>query len=231
MNIIPHNVQPFGSGEVNLKRYEHKYKAGKKKKVIPLDIIKRKVEKAALVPEHLAYFWLLYWTGVRKSEGFERLVTDFEVTPDLLIVDFHKRKKGGAEVDALEVPRSLFGVDLIVEWVERIRKRDRVRVRKIYVYQDKKRVAVKRKGVWVFPHIQSTTAWNIVKKVLGDGYYPHFLRLNRLTEVGSDPTGNITRMKSFSGIKSLKSIQAYMGTDRREQKAAFRFLENKQKET
>lgn len=214
-----------------MKKYEHKYKAGKKEQTIPLGQIKDKVENANLIPEHSAYFWLLYWTGVRKSEAYERRIGDFTITDKHLIANFGKRKKGGAAVPALEIPRGLHGVNKIIEWLRRVKKRYRVQLKKIYVYQDKKRVCEKHKGVWVFPHIQSTTAWEIVKKVLGDGYYPHFLRLNRLTEIGEHPGASVTMMKSVSGIKSVRSIQAYMGVTKRSQKAAYDFLEKRYNKT
>ncbi len=80
---------------------------------------------------------------------------------------------------------------------------------------------------WLFPHIQSVTAWKIVKRVLGEKYYPHFLRLNRLSEIGSDPTANLVRLKSYSGIKSIQALEFYLGTSRKEQDAALSWMEKK----
>ena len=71
------------------------------------------------------------------------------------------------------------------------------------------------------------TAWKIVKDVLGSSYYPHFLRLNRLTEIGSDPEANIVRLKSYSGIKSIKALESYLGTSRQEQEAALSWMDKK----
>jgi hypothetical protein len=80
---------------------------------------------------------------------------------------------------------------------------------------------------WLFPNIQSATAWRIVKAVLGAGFYPHFLRLNRLTEIGSDPEANIVRLKSYSGIKSIKALESYLGTSKEEQEAALSWMEKR----
>jgi hypothetical protein len=75
-------------------------------------------------------------------------------------------------------------------------------------------------GQCLFPHIQSATAWRIVKAVLGEEYYPHFLRVNKLTEIGSDPEASLVRLKSYSGIRSIKALETYLGVSSKEQEAA-----------
>ena len=211
--------------------YEHKYKSGKKEELIPFNDVVRKVEVAELPLEHAAFFWVLYYTGVRKSEAYERVVDDFAVSRDYVSIDFHQRKKHGAKVPPLKLPRRWYGVEKIAEIVQRVQqKREKQQGKKprrktVYTYIDKKRTAIIMKGYWVFPKIQSTTAYNIVRKVLGDGWYPHFLRLNRLTTIGSDPTASVTRLKSWSGIKSLKTLQKYLGTSEREQDKAVEFVD------
>ena len=64
---------------------------------------------------------------------------------------------------------------------------------------------------------------------MGPEYYPHFLRLNRLTEIGSDPKANIVKLKSYSGIKSIKALESYLGTSKEEQEAAISWMEKKMK--
>jgi hypothetical protein len=66
-----------------------------------------------------------------------------------------------------------------------------------------------------------------VKQVLGSRYYPHFLRLNRITELCSDPTVNISRIKSYTGIKTIAVIESYLGTSRKEQEKALSWMEKK----
>lgn len=199
--------------------------------------VKQKVLEAKLQPNDEAFFWLLYWCGPRKSEAYERVAEDFEITDTHLIVDFGQRKKGSAKTDPPEIPVGWYGVNKIVEAVEKTQKR-KARTKNVYVYEPtgetkvtkkghvvpvKKRTAIKKKGRWVFPQIQSTKAWEIVRKVLGEGYYPHFLRLNRLTIIGSDPSASLTRLKSFSGIKSVRSMEAYLGVSKKEQQKAMAF--------
>ena len=82
---------------------------------------------------------------------------------------------------------------------------------------------------WLFPNIGSSTALRLVKEVLGPKFYPHFLRLNRITEILTDPTGNVTRIKSYTGIKTVKVIEAYMGVSEKEQEAALAFMEKRMK--
>jgi hypothetical protein len=83
---------------------------------------------------------------------------------------------------------------------------------------------------WLFPNIGSSTALRLVKQVLGSKFYPHFLRLNRLTEIGSDPDANIVRLKTFSGIQSIKTLESYLGTSEEEQEAALSRMEKRMKE-
>ncbi|TRZ48409.1 MAG: hypothetical protein D4S01_10330 [Dehalococcoidia bacterium] len=201
------------------------YKYGKQE-LLPFQVVKSKVVQAILHWRDEAFFWLLYYCGVRKSEAYERVAVDFKITDSYLIIDFHQRKKRGAEVPPLELPHHWYGIDKIVKSVQYAAK-SHPRQKAIYIYENKKRVRILKEGKGVFPHIQSTKAWEIVQEVLGEEYYPHFLRLNRLTELGSDPTASLTRLKSFSGIKSTTALNSYLGTAKKEQQKAIDFMNNK----
>ncbi|UCC32928.1 MAG: hypothetical protein JSW53_03800, partial [Candidatus Bathyarchaeota archaeon] len=117
-----------------------------------------------------------------------------------------------------------YGMNKLEYMVEKAKER-RPRNKAVYVYVDHMRTRQLRKDRWVFPNIQSTKAWKIVRKVLGEGYYPHFLRLNRLTEIGRDPTASLTRLKSFSGIKSTSALNEYLGASEKEQDKAIEFMD------
>lgn len=216
------------------------YKDGKKEHIIPFEEVKRKIIEAKLAVTEEAFFWLLYYCGVRKSEAYERVADDFEVTEQYLIVDFQQRKKGGAKVPPLELPLYWQGVDKIVRTIQRAMIRPSYK--SVFVYEPtgetrvtkkgkivpvRKRIGKLSRGRWLFPRIQSTKAWEIVRQVLGEGYYPHFLRLNRLTEIGMDPTASLTRLKSFSGIKSARVLDDYLGTSKKEQQKAIKFMDSK----
>jgi site-specific recombinase XerC len=199
---------------------------GKKTEVLDFKFVKQKVINANLPSRDESFFWLLYYCGVRKSEAYERVASDFKVTETSLIVDFHQRKKRGAEVPPLELPLGWYGMDKLVKAVQAAAS-CKPRSKAVFIYVDKKRVRVLRVDRWVFPHIQSTRAWEIVQSVLGVGFYPHFLRLNRLTELASDPSSNLTRLKSFTGIKSTIVLDSYLGTSKKEQKKAIEYMSQK----
>lgn len=199
---------------------------GKKTEVLDFKFVKQKVINTCLPWKDEAYFWLLYYCGVRKSEAYERVATDFKVTETHLIVDFHQRKKRGAEVPPLELPLSWYGMDKLVKAVQAAAS-CKPRNKAVFTYIDKKRVRTLKVDNWVFPHIQSTKAWEIVQSVLGIGFYPHFLRLNRLTELASDSSSNLTRLKSFTGIKSTRVLDSYLGTSKKEQKKAIEYMSQK----
>jgi len=214
--------------------YPNKYEYGKQQDLIPFDTVKKRVVKAKLSEESEAFFWLLYYCSIRKSEAYERVAQDFKITESHLIVDFHQRKKHGAEVDPLELPLTWYGVDKIVKQIEKAK----LRAKTIFTSEPtgktrltkkgkevpiKKRVGKRVRAHWVFPNIQSTKAWEIVKKVLGKKHYPHYLRLLGLSEIGSDPTASILRLKSVSGIKSITALNAYLGKSKEEAKKGLEF--------
>jgi len=203
-----------------------KYKFGKKEEIISFKAVRQKVINANLRLRDEAFFWLLYYCGVRKSEAYERVAGDFKTDGVHLIVDFHERKKRGAEVPPLELPLNWYGIGKIVQSV-RIALSCRPKDKAVYVYGNGKRIRIVKKDRWVFPRIQSTKAWEIVQNVLGEGYYPHFLRLNRLTEIAQDPTASLTRLKSFSGIKSTTALNSYLGTVKKEQQKAIAYMSQK----
>lgn len=198
-----------------------RYKAGKQTEHLTFQEIQEKVQAAAhsVTKEALAFFWLLYYVGCRKSEAYERTVEDCQLTETQLIIDFHQRKKGSAEVPPIEIPRWFPGVEIICEQLERARKK---RTSKKLMEKTRKgiRSTEYKRARWLFPHVQSRWAQHIVKRILGDQYYPHFLRLNRISEICSNPEANIEMIKSWSGIKSIRVIESYMGVSRKQQKKA-----------
>ena len=199
------------------------YLYGKKEEILPFAFVKQKVVDAGLPWRDEAFFWLLYYCGVRKSEAYERVASDFKITGTHLIVDFHQRKKRGAEVSPLDLPLAWYGIDKLSKAVQ-LATASKPKSKALFTYVNKKRVRALKLDRWVFPHIQSTKAWEIVQYVLGIDYYPHFLRLNRLTEIAQDPTASLTRLRSFSGIKSTTALDSYLGTSKKEQQKAIEKL-------
>lgn len=216
--------------------YEHRYKHGKQKSIMSNaefeEKIKAAVERSTPL-EHIAFCIVLWHCGVRKSEAYERLLSDVTVKEKFIVVDFHERKKHGEEVPPLKIPLSFYGVtEYLAPWIKqrlaakpprraswkglkRQVETDETRVTpKGKTVTIKKTVTEKKRDVWLFPHVASTSAWRIVKDVLGEKYYPHYLRLRKLSRVGSNPkTKSIVHLKSISGLKSISAIGAYMGVD------------------
>lgn len=207
-----------------MSKYEHRYKHGKQTGLMDFQEFKNRVEKARLNTEKAAFIWLLYHAGCRKSEAYERTAKDCQVTGEHFTIDFGQRKKHGARVDPLKLPRAWAEIELLVKQYEKAAARKPSRKR-IFFQEDKTTKSKIIKDQWLFPHIQSATAWRIVKDVLGKEFYPHYLRLNRLSEIGQDPESNIVRLKSYSGIKSIRTLESYLGTSEKEQEAALTWMQ------
>jgi len=138
---------------------------------------------------HRSFLVFLYWFGVRKSEALERVKEDFQIKEGVLVVDCPAKK--GGEREPLEVYVDLPYVNLIIEQIEKTRK---------------------GKRLWRF---SERTAINVVKRALGQKYYPHFLRLNRATHFLEDPETTVPDMKAWFGWKSAQTIDDYIGYSRR----------------
>lgn len=202
------------------------YKSGKQIEQLEFSQVQEKVEasKKKLSQEQLSYFWLLYYAGCRKSELYERTVEDCSNTQTVFILDLGARKKGSSRTLPLEFPLWFPGIDVVCEWLQKARKRKPTK-KLLERWSHQKRITSRIKAHWLFPNIHRTTADLIVKEILGSEYYPHFLRLNRITELCSDPESNLTRIKSFTGIKSTRIIEEnYMGISKMQQQAAMNFI-------
>jgi len=180
------------------------------------------------VLEKKAYLVLLWHTGVRKSEAYERVKDDMQTTETHVIVNFHQRKKSGLEVPPLKIPRHFYGVnEYLMPYLSKP-KRNRLKTIERYKRENRKQILVstKQNAKWIFPHIGRETARSIVKHVLGEKYYPHYLRLNKLSKVGKNrKRGTIMHLRAISGIKSLRALEAYLGIEEEMQDEAMEISE------
>ena len=163
------------------------YKYGKQTETIDFEAFRQVMEKGKFVngDRDRSFLAFLYWFGVRVSEAFERLKEDFIIDGENLVVNCPAKKKGKRET--LKAPLNLPFIDLIVKQVQKT-KDDR--------------------RVWNFGE---TTAWRIVKRALGEKYYPHFLRLNRAVHFLDDPTTTIPEMQAWFGWRDIDTINSYLG--------------------
>jgi integrase len=175
-----------------------RYKYGKVTAPIDYQSFKEAME-SAIFPKgrtlsYKSFIAFLYWFGVRKAEALERKTEDFIVEDNLLIVNATPKKGGHRE--PLEIPADYPYVDLIIKKIEKKRRFDKNGDGRI----------------WSF---SSRTAINVVKRVMGDRYYPHFFRLNRATRFLEDPTTTLPEMKAWFGWKAAKTVDPYIGYSRR----------------
>jgi hypothetical protein len=208
--------------------YEHRYKFGKQKTIMTVENFREKLDISELKLEHKAFLVLLWHSGARKSEVYERTKDDTELTDTHVIVDFHQRKKHGDTVPPLKIPRRFYGVEEYL--LPYILKPKRMRQKTIYTYETedgKLIIHTNRIGAkWLFPHVSSSTAWRVCKKALGSEFYPHYLRLRKLSKIGMNrEKGSITHLKAVSGIRSLKALEAYLGYDQEAQDEAMEISE------
>lgn len=170
-----------------------RYKHGKQTHPIDFEDFRKAMEIGVFVDRkelaHKSFLAFLYWFGVRKAEALERVLEDFQIKDGKLIVDA-KPKKGG-EREPLEISVQHPYVNLIVEQVNRTKPSERV---------------------WSF---HPNTAINVVKRAMGDNYYPHFFRLNRATRFLDDPKTTLPEMKAWFGWKASKTVDPYIGYSRR----------------
>jgi len=138
---------------------------------------------------HKSFLAFLYWFGVRRGEALRLEREHFKLEDSILIVACEPEK--GGERGDLEIDASLPFVDLIIKQVNLTRQGDRV---------------------WKFCE---RTAVRIVKRAMGQKYYPHFFRLNRATRFLDDPTTTIPEMKAWFGWKASKTIDVYIGFSKR----------------
>lgn len=225
--------------------YPHRYKFGKQKTILPLVAFEAAMQDAinrGESLENLAYVTLLWHTGVRKSEAYERVLDDVRLSGDAVTVDFYKRKKHGEEVPPLKIPRAFYGVEeYLVPWVqERVAAKPphKTTAKTLFAQAETgenrttpkgKVVTVKKpsgttvKAQWLFPNIASTKAWIVVKRVLGKEFYPHYLRLRKLSAIGRNPqTKSLIHIKAVSGLKSVSAIGSYLGFDQEAQDEAMK---------
>lgn len=176
--------------------YPHKYQHGKRTKTMSFDTFSKgmKYGKVAHPLRDRSYLAFLYWTGVRRSEAYERVKEDFEIKNGVLMVNVPAKKKG-ERGGSLRIRVDLPFVNLIIERLNETR----------LCYHPE----VKRKGRYLWP-VSDTTAWRIVKRVFPK-VYPHFFRLNRAVLFCQQPETTNVDVKSWFGWKSEKTIGFYMG--------------------
>jgi len=163
-----------------------RYKYGKPNEEIELEELRDALGKSFLNLRYKAYVILLYWLGCRRSEPLSILREDVEESDGALYIVV-PAFKGGERGGPVELPLSLYGVQLIKEVWQLTGEG-----RRLFRFSDK-------------------TGYRIIKKLFPKKS-PHWLRHNRLTKLrrkrdrGEISTDDI---KAFTGVKSDKTIEHY----------------------
>jgi len=144
--------------------------------------------KFVKVPHHKALLSILYYFGVRISEALQLRTTDINVESHSIYVNF-KRLKNSRNTEELSVLIDRPYVNSIIETLE---------------------LTPLGEKLFCFGRV---TGWRIVRKAIKR--YPHFLRLNRITNLFSPtperPQGrSITEVRNFTGL-TLNSLDFYVG--------------------
>ena len=185
-------------------RYEHRYKYGKQEELLDLDQAIKAIDTITTGSwngkRKQAGASLSFWGGARNSENRMLIRDDFEYDEDmegneLLRINLFRLKKGTSitRQDAtypIELRADWMFVPYIINWIERFKGKERPF------------------------NCHSITWWRWHKDVFGDQFYPHWLRLNRITFFCSDPRFSIAEIRTFTGL-NLLTIDHYISKSRR----------------
>ncbi len=134
---------------------------------------------------HRAFCAALFYYGIRVSELLRAKKEQFFLKNDRVYFDVGPRLKGGRHTAPLFVPMKRPFVNTIWSCVEETKK---------------------KKRVWPFCR---ATAWNVTDRAFKT--YPHHFRLSRIT-ILLQKGFTIIEVKSWTGHKSLRSLDFYAGT-------------------
>ena len=149
-----------------------------------------------------SYLILHYWTPLRKSEIYERVISDFEIKSDTLVVHLLRKKKKykpSVTDEPINVPLAFPKMDEVAEWLQK---------------KEWKRENNPLNQPWNISH---QTAWRYVNQIF-PGYYPHFFRFNYITEEANDPETSLAELKAKTGLH-LVTLNSYLMTSERLQEA------------
>ena len=133
--------------------------------------------------DYTAFVVLLYYFGIRVSEGLKLKREAFTISKGKLYVDIGERLKHSKRTAPVSVMLDRPYVSWIIDCAKNTERKQRV---------------------WKFSRV---TAWRIVSKHFR--CYPHFYRLNRITTF-FDKNFPISKVKNWTGL-TLSSLNYYCG--------------------
>ena len=140
-----------------------------------------------------SYLIVHFWTPLRSSEIYERVIQDFKITKDKITISLFRKKKKhmfGDKKEPIDIRRNFPLVDELVEWLEG---------------EEWKHEKNPENRPWNISH---DTARNYVKE-LGEDIYPHYFRFRYLTEQVNYPDTSIGDLKSKTHL-TLSALERYV---------------------
>lgn len=201
----------FGKGTSRESRYKQKPKAlGVMQPEVFIETLNRKVPKFPFPStinqqKKRTYIILHFWSPLRKSEIFERIIDDFEITKDKLIIHLLRKKKGHKPDDddePISIPLSFPLMDEVVEWLQG----EEWKV-EIPDPNDPDETILNNRP-W---KITKDTALNWVKNAF-EGFYCHYFRFNWISDATDDPETSIRELEAKTRL-TLPALLKYIITD------------------
>jgi len=148
------------------------------------EFIKFMNEGRFIRPEHRAYAILLYYTGVRASEGLRAKKEQFIITSRKIYFDVGQRLKNGLHTAPLPILRTREFIEELVNQINETKTSERV-----------------------FKFCRKT-GYNIIDRAFDK--YPHYLRLTKITMLFRKGF-TIDQVRTWTGHKELGSLTPYVG--------------------
>ena len=155
-----------------------------------------------------SYLIVLFWTPLRSSEVYERVITDFEITETKVIIHLLRKKKRheiGDKDEPVEIEREFPLVEELVSYLKSEVWKDEIRDKKGNVVKDKRGKVLFNQRPWNMSH---DTALNYTRE-LSQNLYSHYFRFWFLTNGANNPEVTIAELKAKSRL-TLPALDYYL---------------------
>ena len=228
---LPIRAEPrFKKGSKTLPNHRYK-KTAKELKLMKPETFVAKLNEALPRNEfsesQRCFLIILYHTGLRVSELYERVVKDdtydFEILPDKITIHLLRKKKHFHKEpdEPISIPRSFPLVEEVVTYLQsKIWEKTSKGEPKMVKKKDAYGFPIKVKGAYQrelnrkpFP-ISKTMADNWIKFALGEDFYNHYLRYNFITSATEVPGMRVSELIAKTHL-SVSVLETYIFTPER----------------
>lgn len=140
--------------------------------------------------KHRAYIICHYFTPLRKSELYERTISDFEIQPKFIQIHLQRKKKkykNPEDEEPLKIRRSLPIIEELVTYLLKVMNEGNPNKKPL--------------------DMDSKTAWLLIHQVFGD-MFPHAFRFRYIVKGLSNPAVSMVEMKTKTGL-NIVTINNY----------------------